>query len=61
MPDVTVALDDVQQRELEAAARAAGMTVAEFAAHAASRAVAARYLLPKTPGSVVALQSKKRD
>jgi molecular chaperone DnaK (HSP70) len=61
MPDITVALSDEQRRELEEAARQAGMTVESYAAEAVSRAVEVRYVLPSTQGSVSPIQTLKRD
>ncbi|PXV54202.1 hypothetical protein SAMN04487785_11418 [Dyella jiangningensis] len=60
MPDITVALTDDQRRELEAAAREAGVTVDEYAAMAVSQAVETRYVLPSTAGVVVPMKGLKR-
>lgn len=61
MPDITVALTDEQRKELEEAARQAGVTVDEFAAAAVSRAVEVRYVLPSTHGSVSPIKGLRRE
>jgi len=61
MPDITVALTDEQRKELEEAARLAGMTVESYAAEAVSRAMEVRYVLPSSQGSVSPIQGLKRE
>ena len=54
-------LSDAQlQRLCEAAARA-GMTPEQYAEQAVSAAIRAKYVLPKSGGSVTPFQAPKRD
>lgn len=61
MPDITVALSEQQRKQLEEAARLAGMTVESYAAEAVSRAVEVRYVLPSTQGSVSPIKGLNQD
>ncbi len=61
MPVITCDLTDQQLSVLTEAASRAGMSIEEFAAHAAEAAVAARYKLPEIRNNVVPLGSLKRQ
>jgi len=60
MPVMTCDLTDQQLSVLTEAASRAGMSIEEFAAHAAEVAVAARYKLPEIRNNVVPMESLKR-
>jgi hypothetical protein len=61
MPVITCDLTDHQLSVLAEAASRAGMSIEEFAAHAAEAAVAARYKLPEVRNNVVPLQALNRQ
>jgi hypothetical protein len=61
MPVITCDLTDQQLSVISEAADRAGMSIEEFATHAAEAAVAARYRLPEIRNNVVPLESLKRQ
>lgn len=54
-------LTDAEFQRLREAALRAGMTPEQYAEQAISAAIKARYVLPKSVGSVTPLHSPKRD
>jgi hypothetical protein len=60
VPDITVALSDKQQRDLEDAAHSAGMSVDEYAAEAFSHALSRRYVIAHAPGKLLHFKGLKK-
>lgn len=61
MHDIETFLSGEEMRRVEAAAKAAGMTVEEYVTHAARSEFRARYVLPRTDGKVLPFRAPKRD